>query len=105
MTPEEFKEWYAKEKGYNSWPLLRHELWIEQFYKAESECMQDYAEYYHKEMVKEEILPDIRNKLSPVSNLCAMILQGEDCTSDFVITEIQNCLNSVEILTQQTKEQ
>lgn len=50
MTVEEFKEFYAKEKGFKHSTAQRYSFEIWNGY--ENELMQAYAEYYHKEMVK-----------------------------------------------------
>ena len=51
MTPEEYKEWYAKEREFVSYVKLQM-YWFTNFEvvdsQEENDTMQAYAEYYHK---------------------------------------------------------
>lgn len=75
------------------------------------EDVEQYAKYYHEKEVKNTLnLPDIRNKLTPISNLIAMLESSELMyhheteVHKIIEREIEQCKKSIEYLSKKDKE-
>ena len=72
----------------------------------------EYGRYYHEQVknydsldsVSNSLVADIRNKLSPINNLCAMLrnaprnLTDDEDINNMIFSEIKQCEKSIEYL-------